>query len=71
MAVVGLSWIAEGDVHVGAKSSGPAPGVRLTPEGVEALGDRQSGLHPWEEVRALTVADVPVKSLKRQVGSTS
>ncbi|MCZ0982777.1 hypothetical protein O1L60_38280 [Streptomyces diastatochromogenes] len=68
MAMVGLFWIAEGDVYVGAKPTGQAPGVRLTPDGVVALGDGQSGLHLWEDVRALTVSDVPVKSLKRQVG---
>ncbi|MGW2763695.1 hypothetical protein [Streptomyces sp. NPDC001275] len=69
MAMVGLFWIAGGDVYVGAKPSGLAPGVRLTPEGVVALGDGQSGLHLWEDVNALTVADVPVKSLMRQVGA--
>ncbi|MFJ9413357.1 hypothetical protein ACIRPT_04230 [Streptomyces sp. NPDC101227] len=69
MAMVGLFWIAEGDVYVGAKPSGLAPGVRLTPEGVVSLGDGQSGFHLWEDVHALTVADVPVKSLKRQVGA--
>ncbi|MGW0549757.1 hypothetical protein [Streptomyces altiplanensis] len=69
MPMVGLFWIAEGDVYVGAKPSGLAPGVRLTPEGVVALGDGQSGLHLWEDVRALTVADVPVKTLKRQIGA--
>ncbi|CAM5565345.1 hypothetical protein STANM309S_02685 [Streptomyces tanashiensis] len=68
MAMVGLFWIAEGDVYVGAKPSGSAPGVRLTPDGVVALGDGQSGLHLWEDVPAPTVRDVPVKSLKRQVG---
>ncbi|MFI9048336.1 hypothetical protein [Streptomyces sp. NPDC053427] len=68
MAMVGLFWIAEGDVYVGAKPSGLAPGVRLTPEGVVALGDGQSGLYLWEGLSALTVADVPVKSLKRQAG---
>ncbi|MEE1820381.1 hypothetical protein ACWEPZ_10900 [Streptomyces sp. NPDC004288] len=68
MAMVGLFWIAEGDVYVGAKPTGSAPGMRLTPDGVVALGDGQSGLHLWEDVRALTVADVPVKTLKRQVG---
>ncbi|MGA4837719.1 hypothetical protein [Streptomyces sp. G45] len=68
MAMVGLFWIAEGDVYVGAKPSGLGPGVRLTPEGVMALGDGQSGLYLWEDVTALTVADVPVKSLLRQVG---
>ncbi|MGW5866198.1 hypothetical protein ACWFRJ_28890 [Streptomyces sp. NPDC055239] len=69
MAMVGLFWIAEGDVYVGAKPSGLAAGVRLTPEAVVALGDRQSALYPWDEVRALTVEDAPVKSLKRQVGT--
>ncbi len=69
MAMVGLFWIAEGDVYVGAKPSGLAPGVRLTPEGVVALGDKQSGLWPWEDVRALTAENAPVKSLKRQVGA--
>ncbi|MEI5101766.1 hypothetical protein RB200_28740 [Streptomyces sp. PmtG] len=69
MAMVGLFWIAEGDVYVGAKPSGLAPGVRLTPEGVLGLGDRQSRLWLWEDVRALTAADVPVKSLKRRVGA--
>ncbi|MWA12467.1 hypothetical protein [Streptomyces sp. BA2] len=68
MAMVGLFWIAEGDVYVGAKPSGLAAGVRLTPEGVVALGDKQSAFYPWDEVRALTVEDAPVKSLKRQVG---
>ncbi|MEV8595459.1 hypothetical protein [Streptomyces sp. NPDC052012] len=68
MAMVGLFWIAEGDVYVGAKPSGLAPGVRLSPEGVVALGDGQAGLYPWEVVQALTVEYVPVKTLKRQVG---
>ncbi|MCX4967528.1 hypothetical protein OHA98_22760 [Streptomyces sp. NBC_00654] len=69
MAMVGLFWIVGGDVYVGAKPSGPGPGVRLTSEGVVALGDGQSGLYLWEDVRALTVADVPVKSFGRQVGA--
>lgn len=68
MAMVGLFWIAEGDVYVGAKPSGLAAGVRLTPEGVVALGDKQSAFYPWDEIHALTVQDAPVKSLKRQMG---
>ncbi|MFB7503613.1 hypothetical protein [Streptomyces broussonetiae] len=71
MAMVGLFWIAEGDVYVGAKPAGLAPGVRLTSEGVMALGDGRSGLHLWEDVSALTVADVPEKSLKRQLGAVA
>ncbi|WP_051819924.1 hypothetical protein [Streptomyces sp. NRRL S-920] len=69
MAMVGLFWIAEGDVYVGAKPSGLAPGVRLTPEGVVALGDKQDEFWPWEDVRSLMVDDVPVKSLKRHLGA--
>ncbi|GHE41187.1 hypothetical protein GCM10018785_08420 [Streptomyces longispororuber] len=69
MAMVGLFWIAQGDVYVGAKPSGLAPGVRLTPEGVLGLGEGQSGLRLWEDVSALTVADVPVKSLLRRAGA--
>ncbi|MGW6399388.1 hypothetical protein [Streptomyces sp. NPDC055134] len=68
MAMVGLFWIAEGDVYVGAKPSGLATGVRLTPEGVVGLGDGRSTLYLWEDVTGLTVADVPLKSLMRQVG---
>ncbi|MEU6124455.1 hypothetical protein [Streptomyces sp. NPDC047123] len=66
--MVGLFWIAEGDVYVGAKPVGLAPGVRLTPEGILALGDRQTGMWPWEDVHALAIDDVPVRSLKRNVG---
>jgi hypothetical protein len=69
MAMVGLFWIAQGDVYVGVKPSGLAPGVRLAPEGVVALGDGQSGLRLWEDIRALTVTDVPVKSLMRKIGA--
>ncbi|MFH8490160.1 hypothetical protein [Streptomyces longisporoflavus] len=68
MAMVGLFWIAEGDVYVGAKPSGLAAGARLTPEGVVGLGDKQGGLWPWEDVHALAARDVPLKSLKRHVG---
>ncbi len=44
MAMVGLFWIVEGDVYVGAKPSGPGPGVRLTPEPVlVGFSDRPLG----------------------------
>ncbi|MEV7285640.1 hypothetical protein AB0O01_13915 [Streptomyces sp. NPDC093252] len=71
MAMVGLFWITEGDVYLGSKPSGLAPGVRLTPEGVLALGDRQSALYPWEDVRSLTVTDVPVQTLRRRAGAVT
>ncbi|MBA0050615.1 hypothetical protein E0L36_06795 [Streptomyces sp. AJS327] len=69
MAMVGLFWIAGGEVFVGAKPAGTAPGARLTAEGVIALGDAQSGVHPWEKVRSLTVTEVPVASLTRRAGA--
>jgi len=68
MAMVGLFWIAEGDVYVGAKPSGLAAGVRLTPEGLVALGDKQEGMWPWEDVHGLAAENVPMKTLKRNVG---
>ncbi|MEV6329305.1 hypothetical protein [Streptomyces sp. NPDC051909] len=68
MAMVGLFWITEGDVYVGAKPTGHGPGVRLTSEGVVGLGDGQSQLFLWEDVSALSVTDVPEKTLMRQVG---
>ncbi|MFB7636289.1 hypothetical protein ACFC0M_35860 [Streptomyces sp. NPDC056149] len=71
MAMVGLFWIAEGDVYVGAKPFGATRGVRLTSEGVVALGEGQSGLYLWEDVHALTVADAPVRSLLRRVGAVT
>ncbi|WP_030418355.1 MULTISPECIES: hypothetical protein [unclassified Streptomyces] len=69
MAMVGLFWIVEGDVYVGAKPSGPGPGVRLTPEGVTALGDGREDLLPWADVTSLTVSDVPVRTLPRRIGA--
>lgn len=69
MAMVGLFWIAEGDVYVGSKPAGLAPGVRLTPEGIAGIGHGQSGLWLWDDIQAVTVEDVPLRSLKRQVGA--
>ncbi|MCT7351356.1 hypothetical protein N4P33_04125 [Streptomyces sp. 15-116A] len=69
MAMVGLFWIAEGDVYVGAKPSGTNLGVRLSHEGVVALGDGQSGFYPWQDVRALTVQSAPVKTVRRRIGA--
>ncbi len=71
MAMVGLFWIVEGDVYVGAKPSGLAPGVRLTSEGVLGLGDRQAALYLWEDIRGLDVVGAPVKTLSRQVGAVT
>lgn len=69
MAMVGLFWIAEGDVYVGSKPSGLAPGVRLSQEGVTGLGHRQEAFWPWSDVRALAFEIVPRKSFGRHVGA--
>ncbi|GAA4985869.1 hypothetical protein [Streptomyces hyderabadensis] len=70
MAMVGLFWITEGCVYLGAKPTGSAPGVRLTGEGVEVLGDGQGGrFWGWDEVRGLDVRDVAVRSSGRRLAS--
>ncbi|MEU9338992.1 hypothetical protein AB0D49_38600 [Streptomyces sp. NPDC048290] len=69
MAMVGLFWIAEGDIYIGAKPVGLAPGIRLTPEGVLALHDGRSSLHLWEDVHSLTVTDIPLRTLRRRAGA--
>lgn len=52
MAMVGLFWITEGCVYLGAKPAGAGPGVRLTEGGVEILGTGQGGRSwGWDEVR--------------------
>lgn len=70
MAMVGLFWITEGCVYLGAKPAGAAPGVRLTGDGVEILGDGQGGRSwGWGEVRGLDVRDVAVRSAGRRLAS--
>ncbi|MFF4471673.1 hypothetical protein ACFYZ3_19140 [Streptomyces sp. NPDC001599] len=70
MAMVGLFWITEGCVYLGAKPAGAAPGVRLTEGGVEILGGGQGGRSwGWDEVRGLDVRDVAVRSAGRRLAS--
>ncbi|OWA14483.1 hypothetical protein B9W64_17680 [Streptomyces sp. CS159] len=70
MAMVGLFWITEGCVYLGAKPAGTAPGVRLTEGGVEILGGEQGGRSwEWDEVRGLDVRDVAVRSAGRRLAS--
>lgn len=56
MAMVGLFWITEGCVYLGAKPAGAGPGVRLTEGGVEIL-------------EILDVRDVAVRSAGRRLAS--
>lgn len=61
MAMVGLFWITEKSVYLGAEPAGYGPGVRLTADGVEALGTDQEGCWAWADVRFLRVHLAPVR----------
>ncbi|QFZ78843.1 hypothetical protein GFH48_19620 [Streptomyces fagopyri] len=65
MAMIGLFWITEESVYVGAEPAGNGRGVRLTPEGLEAVGTGQKGFWAWRDVRAVTVHDAQVRSSTR------
>ncbi|WP_432881028.1 hypothetical protein [Streptomyces sp. CA-251251] len=68
MAMVGLFWITEDCVYVGAEPTGTAPGVRLTKDGVETLGLGRGGRHwGWDEIREIDVRDVAVRSTARRL----
>ncbi|MGX1223295.1 hypothetical protein RKD42_004554 [Streptomyces ambofaciens] len=70
MAMVGLFWISEDCVYLGAEPTGAAPGVRLTGDRVEILGEGQGGRSwKWDEVRGLDVRDVAVRSAGRRLAS--
>ncbi|MER5517215.1 hypothetical protein [Streptomyces sp. NPDC002763] len=69
MAVVGLFWITEDAVYLGAEPVGTASGVRLTEDGVEALGIDHGTYRSWSEVRRIDVRDVPVRSAGRRLVS--
>ncbi|WP_328869430.1 hypothetical protein OHT76_04575 [Streptomyces sp. NBC_00287] len=66
MAMVGLFWITEGSVYIGAEPVGTAAGVRLSKDGVEALGIEHGRSWSWDEVQRIEVADVPVRSASRR-----
>ncbi|MFG2476641.1 hypothetical protein [Streptomyces fagopyri] len=65
VAMIGLFWITEESVYVGAEPAGNGRGVRLTPEGLEAVGTGQKGFWAWRDVRAVTVHDAQVRSSTR------
>ncbi|MER5403709.1 hypothetical protein [Streptomyces sp. NPDC002769] len=65
VAMIGLFWITEESVYVGAEPAGNGRGVRLTPEGLEAVGTDQKGFWAWRDVRAVTVHDAQVRSSTR------
>ncbi|MGC9442060.1 hypothetical protein [Streptomyces sp. WG5] len=69
VAMVGLFWITEDAVYVGAEPVGTASGVRLTKDGVETLGLGQGRFWAWDDVRGLDVQDVAVRSTARRLAS--
>ncbi|MEV5356854.1 hypothetical protein ACIPM2_14475 [Streptomyces sp. NPDC086081] len=69
MAMVGLFWIGEDSVHVGAEPVGAGPGVRLTEDGVAVSGAGGGGFWTWDEVVSIETHDVPVRSGVRRLAS--
>ncbi|MCH5671337.1 hypothetical protein [Streptomyces gilvus] len=69
MAMVGLFWITEDSVYLGAEPVGTASGVRLTEDGVEPLGSGHGSSWSWAEVRRIEAADVAVRSGARRLAS--
>jgi hypothetical protein len=69
MTMVGLFWITEDHVYVGAEPTGAAPGVRLTKDGVETLGTDQRARWAWADIRGLDARDVAVRSPARRLVS--
>lgn len=67
MAMVGLFWITEDSVYAGAEPVGTASGVRLSKDGVEAVGlEHEGGSWSWDEVARIEVADVAVRPASRR-----
>ncbi|GKQ40555.1 hypothetical protein [Streptomyces sp. A012304] len=71
MAMVGLFWITEESVWVGAEAVGAATGVRLTEDGVETVGVDQGRSWGWDQVRRIDVRDVAVRSAARRLASVA
>ena len=69
MAMVGLFWIGEDSVYVGAEPEGAATGVRLSEHGVETLGAGRGRFWTWDEVVSIETRDVPVRSGVRRLAS--
>ncbi|MHA5054581.1 hypothetical protein [Streptomyces sp. SD15] len=62
MSMIGLFWITKESVYVGAEPEGNGRGVRLTPDGLEALGTDQKGFWAWTDIREVTVHYATVRS---------
>jgi hypothetical protein len=71
MAMIGLFWITEDCMYVGAEPAGTASAVRLTEHGVEALGINHGISWSWSEVGQVEVRDVAVRSTARRLASVA
>ncbi|WP_405924632.1 hypothetical protein [Streptomyces sp. NBC_00035] len=69
MAMVGLFWITEDAVYLGAEPIGTASGVRLTEDGVETLGMGNGASWSWEQIRRIEVRDLAERSAGRRLVS--
>ncbi|MDQ1009475.1 hypothetical protein QFZ82_003960 [Streptomyces sp. V4I23] len=64
--MVGLFWITEDAVHVGAPPGTEGRGVRLTEQGMEAAAAGGHRAWTWAELRSATVEGAPVRSASRR-----
>ncbi|GGY38355.1 hypothetical protein [Streptomyces djakartensis] len=69
MAMVGLFWISEESVYVGAEPAGAASGVRLSRDGVAAPGIGEGRFWTWDEVVRIETHDVAVRSGARRLAA--
>ncbi|GAA2948324.1 MULTISPECIES: hypothetical protein [Streptomyces] len=59
--MVGLFWIESGKTYLGMPPVPPAPGVLLSPAGVQVVGP-DAAQWPWSDVTDLRVTEAPVRS---------
>lgn len=59
--MVGLFWVSEDAVHLGAPPGESTPGVRVTDAGLEAVGP-QSGTWKWADLGSVTVVGARAKA---------
>lgn len=68
VAMIGLFWITDDSVYVGAPPNVEGHCVRITSEGVQARGPDRIRAWPWSILRSARVEAVPVESSARGVG---
>ncbi|MFE7772595.1 hypothetical protein ACFU5O_01570 [Streptomyces sp. NPDC057445] len=61
MAMVGLFWISEESVYVGSPPAADGHGVRLTAEGLEAVGPDGLRAWTWTDLSSAAVEAAPLR----------